>query len=407
MNATIDDNILSPDHVEDPYSYFAVVRSNDPVHWNERYNAWFIHRYNDVLSALKDTTRFSSDRVWPAFAKLTAEEQNDRKTIYDILGDWLVLHDPPPHTRLRRLFSSAFTPRAIEKWRTRIEEIVCDVTHSTIVDHNPIDVIRDFAYPIPALVIAAMLGVPASDRDLFKAWSDDIMGLVFGARELEDRHRRAEHSLTLMSDYVRELIRYFRQNASDTLIGKLTDVQKVDSSLTDDEIVANCILFLFGGHETTTNLIGNGFRALMQWPQQYERLRSAPDLLRPAIEELLRFDGPSKTEVRIASEDVNVRGKVIRRGDMVYLVQASANRDPDVFSSPDVLDIERNEAPHVGFGFGLHYCLGAALARLEGSIAIDALIQNLQNPHPTGDERWIPTIISRGMESFPVEFELR
>ena len=400
-------DLLTAERVTDPYPVFAELRRQRPVFFNEHYRAWFIHRHDDLLAALKDT-RFSSDRIRPVFEhKLTEAQRQQRAPTYKILGDWMVFRDPPDHTRLRKLVSRAFTPRAISLWQPRIIEVI-DSLIAELAPRGHMDVISDFAYPLPAVVIAEMMGVPAGDRDLFKDWSDDLMVLVFGARGVEGRRERAQNGLLELSEYLGGLVRRFRAEPQENLIHTLIRAQEGDDTLTDDEIVGTCILLLFGGHETTTNLIGNGLHALLSHPEQLERLRSRPgggDYLRAATEEILRFDGPSKMQVRMAAADIDVGGRLIRRHDMVYLVQAAANRDPEVFCDPDRFDLERNPTDHVGFGFGLHYCLGAAVARLEGSIALDALARRLPDlrPGPEAPE-WHPTLISRGMSSFCVSY---
>ncbi|MXZ30081.1 MAG: cytochrome P450 [Acidimicrobiia bacterium] len=399
-------DLLTPERVADPYPVFAELRRCRPVCYNEHYRAWFIHRHDDLLAALKDT-RFSSDRIRPVFEhKLSEAQRQERAPTYRILGEWMVFRDPPDHTRLRQLVSRAFTPRAVSRWQPRIADVV-DSLLADLAPRGCMDVISDFAYPLPAVVIAEMMGVPATDRDLFKAWSDDLMVLVFGARGTAGRRGRAQSGLLELSEYLSGLVRRFRAAPAENLISALIRAQEGDERLTDDEITGTCVLLLFGGHETTTNLIGNGLHALLRHPEELERLRARRDAegLRAAIEEILRFDGPSKMQVRMAATDIDVGGHLIRRHDMVYLVQAAANRDPDVFADPDRFDLQRNPTDHVGFGFGLHYCLGAAVARLEGSIALDALARRLPDlrggPEPP---EWHPTLISRGMASFPVSF---
>ncbi len=399
-------DLLTPERVADPYPIFAELRRERPVFYNEHYRAWFIHRHEDLLAALKDP-RFSSDRIRPVFEhKLTESQRTERAPTYRILGEWMVFRDPPDHTRLRKLVSRAFTPRAISQWQPRIVEVV-DSLIAELAPRGHMDVITDFAYPLPAVVIAEMMGVPTSDRDLFKDWSDDLMVLVFGARGVEGRRERAQSGLLELSEYLGGLVRRFRAAPAENLIHTLIRAQEGDDTLTDNEIVGTCILLLFGGHETTTNLIGNGLHALLAHPDQLERLRAHDnaEYLRAAAEEILRFDGPSKMQVRMAATDIDVGDEVIRRHDMVYLVQAAANRDPDVFADPDRFDLQRNPTDHLGFGFGLHYCLGAAVARLEGSIALDAVARRLPDlragPEPP---EWHPTLISRGMASCCVSY---
>ena len=401
---TIDDEVLSSERIADPHSYFSLLREHDPVHWNEKYRAWFIHRYDDVLDALRDP-RFSSERIGPAYDRLTDEQKAQRQPTYDILMDWLVFRDPPDHTRLRRLVSRAFTPRAVEAWRDRIIGVVDELIDG-LSDREHFDLIEDFAYPIPAVVIAEMMGVPAEDRDRFKDWSDDVMILVFGARGVGDRRARAQQGLIELGAYLGDLVAHYRQHPDDNIISNLVEASEGDDSLEDPEIVANCVLFLFGGHETTTNLIGNGMRVLLQHPDQLQRLQDDPSLIKPGVEEILRFDGPSKMEVRTLADEVQMRGKTLPAGDMVYLVQHAANRDPDVFDQPDQFDITRDPNHHIGFGFGLHFCLGASVARLEGTIALEALVRRLPNlelgPKP---EVWVPTMLSRGLEHLPVSLK--
>ena len=400
----IDDDILSPERVADPYPYFAAWREEDPVHWNEQYRAWFVHRFLDVWEGLRNPA-LSSDRVQPVFEhKLSPEQQHERRPTFEILEHWMVFHDPPDHTRLRRLVNQAFTPRSVQALRPRIEAVVADLLDQ-IGPRGSVDLIRDFAYPIPAVIIAEMMGVPPEDRDLFKAWSDAIMILVFGGAKVEDRRERAQRSLLELADYLRGLIRHFRADPHDNLITSLVRAKEHDDALSEDEIVSTCTLLLFGGHETTTNLIGNGTRALLTHPDQLQRLRHDPGLLASAVEELLRFDGPSKMQVRRVAHDTELGGKRLAAGDELYFVQAAANHDPEEFPDPDTLDLGRSPNRHIGFGFGLHHCLGAPLARLEGSIAIDALIRRLPDLQPGPEpEVWHPTLISRGMERFPVSF---
>ncbi|MCY3888726.1 MAG: cytochrome P450 [bacterium] len=399
--AVIDDEVLSPERIADPHSYFSVLREHDPVHWNEKYRAWFIHRYHDVLDALRDP-RFSSERIGAAYDRLTEEQRAERQPTYDILMDWLVFRDPPDHTRLRRLVSRAFTPRAVEAWRDRITGVVDELIDG-LSERDHFDLIEDFAYPIPAVVIAEMMGVPPDDRDRFKDWSDDVMILVFGARGVGDRRARAQQGLVELAAYLGDLVAHYRQHPADNIISNLVEASEGDDSLEDPEIVANCVLFLFGGHETTTNLIGNGIRVLLNHPGQLQKLREDPSLIKPAIEEILRFDGPSKMEVRTLADEVEMGEKTLPAGDMVYLVQHAANRDPDAFDQPDRFDIARDPNNHIGFGFGLHFCLGASVARLEGTIALEALVRRLPNLELGSEpEVWVPTMLSRGLEHLPV-----
>lgn len=400
-----DDDLLTLERTADPYPYLDELRVADPVHWSDRYRAWLITPWEDVFTSLRDP-RFSSDRIKPVFdTKLTDEQRSERKPMFDVLQHWMVFNDPPNHTRLRGLVNRAFTPKAVAALRPRIEEVVNEQVEQ-IRDRGSADLIQDFAFPIPAVVIAEMMGVPAEERDLFKDWSDAIMALVFGAAGTPGRREQAQSSMLELTAYLQEMVNHFRANPAENLISDLIQAQEDDDRLSDEEIVSTCTLVLFGGHETTTNLIGNGTRALLQFPDQKQRLIDQPDLIGTAIEELLRFDGPSKMEVRRAMADIEIRDKTIAEGDQIYFVQSAANRDPDQFDDPNQLDVGRHPNRHCGFGFGIHYCMGAPIARLEGAIAIDALIRALPGlrigPEP---EVWHPTLISRGMQSFPVSWD--
>jgi cytochrome P450 len=399
---TGDDDLLSPDNVRDPYPLLARLRQEDPVHWSERLGAWMVLRYDDLFDALQDG-RLSSNRVQPVFeTKLTPEQQIERGPTFEVLRHWMVFNDRPRHTRLRHFVSAAFTPRAIELLRPRVEKVVDDLLDD-LEGSDEVDLIGDFAYPIPATIIAEMMGVPEEDRPRFKGWSDCIMALVFGAKGDHDRRSRAQHGLLELCDYLHSLVARFRVRPEENLITSLIEARDADDSLTDDEIVATCTLLLFGGHETTTNLIGNGTRTLLGHPDQLARFRAEPELLPRAVEELLRFDGPSKLEVRRVAEDLDFRGRSFREGQQVLLLQASANRDPDVFPAPDRLDLDRHPNRHIGFGFGIHYCLGASVARLEGSIGLRKLFDRFPDLAP-GDEppTWHPLLVSRGMSRFAV-----
>ena len=368
----IDDDILSPERVADPYPYFAAWREEDPVHWNEQYRAWFVHRFLDVWEGLRNPA-LSSDRVQPVFEhKLSPEQQHERRPTFEILEHWMVFHDPPDHTRLRRLVNQAFTPRSVQALRPRIEAVVADLLDQ-IGPRGSVDLIRDFAYPIPAVIIAEMMGVPPEDRDLFKAWSDAIMILVFGGARVEDRRERAQRSLLELADYLRGLIRRFRADPQDNLITSLVRAKEHDDALSEDEIVSTCTLLLFGGHETTTNLIGNGMLALLRHRGQYERLGRELGLAGRATEELLRYDPPVQVTARTATEDVDLRGVHLHKGEGVVCALAAANRDPAYVDRPEQLVIDRGEPTHLSFSNGIHHCLGAPLARLEGQVVFAIL----------------------------------
>jgi cytochrome P450 len=401
--ASFDENLLCDDAVRDPYEYFRPLRKHDPVHWNPRHKAWVVTPHAEVSRSLRGQ-HLTAERITP-FSKAVgrASESDDVDATFAILKDWVVFRDPPEHTRLRTLVSRAFAPTIV---RQRTDEIAATI--ATLIGRLErgavVDLIEEFAYPLPAIVIAEMLGAPPEDRDLFKGWSDRLTALVFGAYGQADRFHSAAAGMLELRDYLLGLIVKYEREPGDNLISVLLEHEGNDG-LTRDELVSTCTLLLFGGHETTTNLIGNGLLALMRNPEQLRLLESTPDLIGPAIEELLRYDGPARATVRLVKEEHQLGDKTLRPGERVFLANPAANRDPLVFDDPDKLDITRNPTNHLGFGFGIHYCLGAPLARLEGQLAIGMLTQRfpgLELAVAPDELEWHSTMLSRGLKSLPV-----
>jgi cytochrome P450 len=267
------------------------------------------------------------------------------------------------------------------------------------------DVIRDFAYPLPITVIAEMIGVPREDREAFKLWSDELAAFIGSALATPDKYERAARAITAMADYFRRMIPARRANPCEDIMSALVASWDRDDPLGEDELVASCILLLFAGHETTTNLIGNGVLALLRHPAQARALRDHADLTSSAVEEILRYDGPTPAMVRVAVEDIGLEGRTIRRGDRVFTMINAANRDPRQFAEPDRLDLARANNRHIAFGYGIHFCLGAPLARLEAQIALPALLRALGEPALDGAEpAWLDSLVFRGVKSLPVTF---
>lgn len=399
----IEENLLCEEAVRDPHSYFRRLRETDPVHWNPRHRAWVITRYEDVAHELRSSA-LTAERITPFTEAVTRAANSDSvDATFAILKEWLVFRDPPEHTRLRRLVARAFTPRVV---KARMDEITQTIEGlvDDLRDHRGVDLIHEFAFPLPAVVIAQMLGVPPEDRNLFKEWSDKLTSLVFGAYGQEDRFESAARGMIELRDYLMALIEEHQRRPGDNLISLLLE-HEGDDALSREELVATCTLLLFGGHETTTNLIGNGTLALLSHPDQLATLRSKPDLIGPAVEEILRYDGPARATVRLVKEEHEVGGRVLKEGERVFLVNLAANRDPKAYPQPDRLDIERNPGNHLGFGVGIHYCLGAPLARLEGQLAISRLLDAFPDLSLEAEPReleWHGTMLSRGLQSLPV-----
>ncbi|WP_224401538.1 cytochrome P450 [Pseudonocardia sp. ICBG1034] len=398
-------DLLSPEAVADPYPLLAALREHDPVHWSPRYRSWFLTRYDDVDAALRDM-RFSSDRIAPyRRAKLDRPGADPGlRYAFGVLEEWMVFKDPPDHTRLRKLLGRGFTPRAVARIRPRVEELADELLDAAISSGaGTLDVVRDVAYPLTASVIAEMLGVPRRDQDDFKVWSDRITGLVFGGLGDDGRHADGASGMAELTGYLADLVAAHEREPADDLLSALISARDEHDSLSHDEVVATGVLLLFAGHETTTNLIGSAVLALLRHPGQRALLDAEPQRWSAAIEEVLRYDGPAKTVARVMAADVELRGRTLRRGDRVFLSPSAANRDPAVFEDPDSFDIGRRAGRQLGFGVGLHYCLGAPLARMEAAVAVPRVLARV--PAQTVDEdrlRWAPVLLSRGMERLPV-----
>ncbi len=402
----VDLDLKSGPNVQDPFPLYTWLRDHDPVHWSESLNAWVITRYEDVARVFDRPETFSSDR----FRKIDERYVSQRpavRAVAEVLGHWLVFRDPPDHDRLRRLLQSSFTPKQLESSRERVQRTV-DALLDRVVPRGTMDFIRELAFPLPAIVIAGLVGAPEQDLEAIKTWSDRLAAYLGGAVDERDNFADASAGVAGLADYFGVLLRDRERHPRDDLMSLLLRAEHEGDHLTRDEVVANCILLLFAGHETTTNLLGNGLFHLLRHPAQAALLRADPGLLHGAVEELLRYDGPVPATVKVATEDVTWHGRTIRRGDMVVPSMAAANRDPKQFPDPDVLDVRRQPERHVAFAAGMHFCLGAWLARLEARIVLDTVFRRLPQLVLTLTEpRWKPMLFLRGLEALPLAWEPR
>jgi len=389
--------------IADPFPSYQLLLVEDPVHWSDVLGGWVLTRYDDVKSALLDR-RFSADRITPFAKHLSADSHAAIADLLQGLGDWAVFTDPPKHTRLRGVMNTAFTSRAIESREPVIQNLV-DRLLDAIVPVGRTDLIADFAYPLPAAVIAGMLGASADDLDRIKRWSDDLAAFVGSALATPDKRTRAQVAMVDMSTYFRTLVTARRAEPRDDMMSAMLAGEGRADGLTEDELVATCVLLLFAGHETTTNLIGNGLVALLRHPSELAALAAEPLLAGSAVEELLRYDGPTQAVTRIAVEDVELRGRQIRRGARVFLNLSAANRDPEQFADPEDLDVRRPDNRHIAFGHAIHFCVGAPLARLEARLAIPAVLRRLPELRLDTDAlRWSDSYVLRGVEALPLSF---
>jgi len=380
---------VSQEFLADPYRHYKALRESAPVHFNEARGGFMLTRYHDMVGVLRDDERFSAERAGPQ--------------IEDDVPKSMLGSDPPDHTRLRTLVNKAFTPRTIRQLTVRIQQLV-DGLLDDVADRGEMEAINDFAYPLPITVIAEMLGVPSEDRDFFRDASQKIAVALGPIEDMQVALRALEGRNQLVS-YFNELVPKRKADPREDLITALLEAEEAGDALTHGELLAMLLLLLVAGHETTVNLIGNGLLALLRHPDQFERLRTEEGIGRQAVEELLRYDSPVQMTGRIAKVDVEVGGQQVRAGQFVSTIVASANRDPEAFPDPDTLDLTREPCNHLSFSAGIHFCLGAQLARLEGQIALTTAVKRFPNMRvATEDLRWRPAPILRGLETLPVTF---
>jgi cytochrome P450 len=388
---------MDPEFLADPYPTYHRLRAEDPVH-RSPLGFWVLTRYEDVVTVLRDP-RFAKEAMMAVVAARFGIAPGT-------IGLSMLDRDPPAHTRLRSLVSKAFTPRVVERLRPHIQQIV-DGLLARVESQGSMDLIEEFAYPIPVIVICELLGVPVEDHQQFKAWSLDIARGLDAIMLPVDSEvtRRSGTARQALLGYFRGLIAERRVLPRDDLLSGLIAAEEAGDRLSEDELLATCILLLVAGHETTVNLIGNGTLALLRHPGELRRLRENPALIASAVEELLRYDGPVQRTARMPSDDVQVGGRTIARGEMVMPFIGAADRDPAQFPDPDRLDITRSDNRHVAFGMGIHFCLGAPLARVEGQIAINTLVQRLPGlALATEKPEYRQSLTLRGLTALHVAF---
>jgi len=396
--ADIQFNPMDPEFVADPYPMYHRLRAEDPVHQSPL-GFWVLTRHADVIAMLRDPRLIKE----PIAAFVAARFG---MAVPPGLGLSMLDRDPPDHTRLRGLVSKAFTPKALESLRPHIQQIV-DGLLAQVERKREMDLIEEFAYPLPVRVICEMLGVPVHDHERFKQWGLDIARGLDAIMLPPDSEvgKRSIAGRRALADYFRALITERRAAPREDMLSALIATEEAGDKLNEDELLATCILLLVAGHETTVNLIGNGTLALLRHPGELRRLREDPGLIGTAVEELLRYDGPVQRTARIPSEDITIGGRTIPKGEMVMPFLGAANRDPAQFPDPDRLDLTRADNRHIAFGMGIHFCLGAPLARMEGQIAINTLLRRLPKlALATDTPEYRQSLTLRGLQSLPVSF---
>ncbi|MFC4056023.1 cytochrome P450 [Actinomadura syzygii] len=392
----------SPDFVADPYPVFERLRAERPVFFDEATGQWVISRYEDVNALLRDR------RLGRTYLHIASHEEFGQapeadflKPFWDLVRAGMLDLEPPDHTRLRRLVSKAFTTRMVEELRPTIQRLAGELA-GALADKGGGDLLAEVAEPLPVNVIAEMLGVPVEERHLLRPWSADICGM-YELNPPEEVQHTAVRAALEFSDYLRDLARTRRNEPRDDLISALAQVMDDGDRLTEDELIGTCVLLLNAGHEATVNATGNSWWALFRNPEELARLRADASLVPTAVEELLRYDTPAPMFERWVLEDITVGGVDIPRGAEVALQFASANRDPEVFAEPDRLDLSREPNPHITFGLGIHYCLGAPLARIELAESFAAVLRAAPDLRLSTEPKWKPGFVLRGLEALYVE----
>jgi cytochrome P450 len=394
--------LLDPEVLANPYPLYHQLREKDPVHWDPFLHAWVVTRYEDVVQVLH---HFSAQRT-PTPQQLSALNLSALNPIAAVMVRQMLFLDPPDHTRLRALASAAFTTRRVEQLRQHIREVM-DRLLDAVVEKGRMDVIADFASPAPAIITAELFGVPVEDHVQLKQWSQDFAEMLGNFQHNPDRFQRILSSVNNLCCYFRAAMQDQRLHPRGGLVEAMMNAEIDGARLTEDEIVANLIVTMVGGQETTTNLIGNGVLTLLRHRDDLERLRADPSLIPSAVEELLRYESPSQHTARLAPDEVELGGMRIRKRAAVIAVMAAANRDPARFPEPDRLDLLRKDNRHLAFGWAAHFCFGAALARLEGQIAFERILSRLHDLEL--DARipltWRQNLGLRGLTALPVVFE--
>ncbi|MGE4426836.1 MAG: cytochrome P450 [Solirubrobacteraceae bacterium] len=405
------DDLLGDAAINRPYEFYGRLREQEPVRFNPRWNGWVVTSYEHVAAGFRDHERLSSDRFEGPFAeewKPGGAVAEEHASLLEFLSRFFVWKDPPYHTRARGLVGRAFTARNVEKRRSRIAELV-DELMLELRGRDEVDFLGEFAFHLPVVVISEYLGVPPDARQEIKRWSDDLGGVIFVRGNDDRRLARAQAAVEELAAFLRPILDDRRRSPKDDLITGMLQAETDDGErLSEEEIIANVILMVFAGHETTMNLLANSVVAFEEFPDQWERLRRDPELARSAAEEILRYDGPIRAMARWAREPVQLGGRTIETGDRVLLVQSSANRDPAAFEDPDRVDIARRPNRQLTFGQGIHTCLGGPLARLETQEALRYLAERFSRIEVLDESlRYAPTIVSRSLEALTVRFHER
>ncbi len=398
-------DLKHPAFIPDPHTVYLRLRTEEPIHWNPSLRGWVITRYSDLSSILKNPS-FSAAALQPFLGHVGIDSRRKTERVSAVLADWMVLNDPPQHGRLRKALAKYFLPQEIAGLRpmilSRVEELI-----NGFRGRNQVDFIQAFAFPLPARVISEPFGVSPERVEDLGEWSEDLKDFVALARSSPDKYDRAKKAVEDMAAFFRETLRDHSRNPRDDFTGRLLEAGAGPEGLSEDEMVAKLVLLLFAGHETRASLLANGLSWLLRCPASMEKLRLNPSLIPGAVEEMLQYVGPAQPVTRIAAEKMRLADANVRQGDRVFLALNSAARDSSVFPEPNSFKIGRNSNRHMAFGLGIHFCLGAPLARLEAQIAFDRLLSRLsriqlETPQPD----WHDELVTRSMERLFISYDM-
>ncbi len=384
-----------------PWDVYARLQDTAPVHWSPSLKSWVLTRYDDVRQVMLSDA-MSPDRLRPFYAQLQGERREMLAEVMRYMALWMVFRDPPEHTRLRKLVGTVFNLKALEALEAPVARVV-DHLLDTLPLAPPLCWAQRVAMPLPAYVIMDMLGIPHADFPELKAASDELRAFIGGARADGDRYARARSGAAGLAGYFRGLIAERRASPGSDFVSRMIAARDEHGRLSEDELVATCMLVLFAGHETTTHLLGNAVNALLDHPAQMALLRAEPQRIGAAVEEFLRYEGPSNSIARVVSRTHAIDGVTLNEGDRVFAMVSAANRDPRAFAGPHALDITRSPNRHLTFGFGLHFCLGAPLARIEAQQCIGRRLARFGRiERAPGELQWIDAMMMRGLDRLPV-----
>lgn len=402
----LDRLLVSAEIMEDPYPVYRRLRREEPVHWSETWSAWVVSRYDDVLESLVDVANLSNvNRQEALFSELSAPERKQVEYLIHYFGQVDVIgSDPPEHDRLRSLVNKSFAARAVTSLRPRIETLAGELL-DRVQEAGRMDVVHDLAHPLPIILIAELLGAPPEDRDLFKRWSAEILSFQGTGRTDLPTALRAQSALSEMFDYVSDLVDDRRRRPREDLLTSLATAREAGRGFSHDELLATSNTILTAGHETTTNLVGNTVLLLLRNAQVLARVRQDRTLIPAAVEESLRLESPKQRNFRRVKRSFSFRGHPFQEGQLVFQLLGSANHDEAQFATPDEFVLGRKPNRHLAFGQGAHFCIGAALARTEAAVAVEALMTRMPNLELAADQvEWQTRVQFRGPASLPVVF---